>query len=273
MAALATDLTRAAILDAIRRRRTYALTGDRIEVDFTVDGAPMGSSIEAGRQVEVAYDVRGRDELEVVEVIQDGVTVHRDHAPEAVAPAAALGSPLQARLEWGWGPWAALALDRVTDWRLAVTVEHGRIRRVFPCLQSGPFDEQRRHRFRLDNDRRLDIQSYTARKGAYRENPNQSVVLELEGGPDLVLRLALSEPVAAESVARAADLLAESRNDAVGPFPRESYQWHRLVPRAASSLAGRCTLPVSASRSSVYLRVKQRNGHMAWVSPVFVNYR
>jgi hypothetical protein len=273
MAALATDLTRAAILDAIRRRRTYALTGDRIEVDFTVDGAPMGSSIEAGRQVEVAYDVRGRDELEVVEVIQDGVTVHRDHAPEAVAPAAALGSPLQARLEWGWGPWAALALDRVTDWRLSVTVEHGRIRRVFPCLQSGPFDEQRRHRFRLDNDRRLDIESYTSRKGAYRENPNQSVVLELEGGADLVLRLALSEPVAAETVVRATDLLVESRNEAVGPFPRESYQWHRLVPRAASSLAGGCTLAVPASRSSVYLRVKQRNGHMAWVSPVFINYR
>jgi hypothetical protein len=273
MAALATDLTRADILDAIRRRRTYALTGDRIEVDFAVDGAPMGSSIEAGRRVEVAYDVQGRDELEVVEVIQDGVTVHRSHAAEAVAPATALGAPFQLRLEWGWGPWAALALDRITDWRLAVTVEHGRLRRFFPCLQSGPFDEQRRHRFRLDGARRLDIESYTSRKGAYRENSNQSVVLELEGGADLTVRLALSEPVVAETVVRSAELLTESCNEAVGPFPRESYQWHRLLPRAASSLADRCTLRVPTTRSNVYLRVKQRNGHMAWVSPVFVNYR
>ncbi|MGH7388328.1 MAG: hypothetical protein ACREM3_02560 [Candidatus Rokuibacteriota bacterium] len=273
MAALATDLTRAAILEAIRARRTYALTGDRIEIDFTVDGAPMGGSIEAGRAVAVAYDVRGRDELEVVEVIQDGVTVHRSHAEEAVAPATALGSPFQVRLEWGWGPWTALALERITDWRLEVAVEHGRIRRFFPCLQSGPFDEERRHRFRQDGDRRLEIASYTSRKGAYRENPNQSVVLELEGGADLALRLTLSEPVAAEATTRAVDLLVGSRNDAVGPFPRESYQWHRLVPRAASSLTDRCTLPVPDGRSSVYLRVKQRNGHMAWASPVFVNYR
>jgi hypothetical protein len=98
-------------------------------------------------------------------------------------------------------------------------------------------------------------------------------VLELEGGPDLALRVVLSEPVAVETVARAADLLAESRNEAVGPFPKESYQWHRLVPGAASSLSDRCTLRVPTTRSSIYLRVKQRNGHLAWISPVFVNYR
>ncbi|MEK7863848.1 MAG: hypothetical protein AAB295_11365, partial [Chloroflexota bacterium] len=72
MAALVDDLTRPAILEAIRARRTYALTGDRIEVGFTVDGAPLGSSIDAGDEVEVGYDVRGRDELDVVEVVQDG---------------------------------------------------------------------------------------------------------------------------------------------------------------------------------------------------------
>ncbi len=273
MAALAADCTRAAILEAIRRRRTYALTGDRIEVDVAVNGAPMGSDIAAGAAVEVAYAVQGRDELDVVEVIQDGVTVHRSHAAEAVAPALALGAPFQVRLEWGWGPWTALALDRITDWRMAVTVDRGRIRRAFPCLQSGPFDEQRRHRVRLEGERRLRIESYTSRRGAYRENPNQSVVLELEGDGDLVLHLALEAPVSARTVARAADLVAGSANHAVGPFPRESYQWHRLVPGAASSLADRCTLPVPARPSYVYLRVRQRNGHMAWTSPVFVNYR
>ena len=44
MAALCEELRASGILEAIRARRTYALTGDRIEVDFTVDGAPMGST-------------------------------------------------------------------------------------------------------------------------------------------------------------------------------------------------------------------------------------
>lgn len=44
MAAHAEALTRAALLEAIRARRTYALTGDRIEVEVSVDGALMGAS-------------------------------------------------------------------------------------------------------------------------------------------------------------------------------------------------------------------------------------
>jgi hypothetical protein len=55
MGALVTDFSRAGILDAIRARRTYALSGDRVEVDFRVNGAPMGSTIEAGADVEVAF--------------------------------------------------------------------------------------------------------------------------------------------------------------------------------------------------------------------------
>ena len=48
MAALVDDFSRDGIFEAISARRTYALTGDRIELDFTVDGAPMGATIEAG---------------------------------------------------------------------------------------------------------------------------------------------------------------------------------------------------------------------------------
>ena len=273
MAALVRDFTRDGIFEAIRARRTYALTGDRIELEFAVNGAPMGSSIEAGRQAEVAFAVRGRDELDVVEIIQDGRIVHRACATQQVAPDLAFAEPVQVRLEWGWGPWGALALDRICDWAMEVGVAHGRIRRFFPCLQSMPFDEQRRHRFEQRGDSVLAIRSYTARQGAYRENPNQSVVLELDGTAATVLNLALTAPVAQTSVSRLADLLGGSHNLFTGGFPQEGYQWHRLLPLAASSLRDRCTLDVPAGRSHVYLRARQRNGHIAWASPVFLNYR
>jgi len=39
----ATDLTREAIFEALRERRTYGTTGDRIIVDWRLDGHPMGS--------------------------------------------------------------------------------------------------------------------------------------------------------------------------------------------------------------------------------------
>lgn len=273
MAALCRELTREEILAAIRARRTYALTGDRIEVDFRVDEAIMGSTIEAGARAEASFAVRGRDELDVVEVIQDGTIVHRAYPQQNVRAQDAWSAPFQVRLEWGWGPWAALALDRITDWQLDVRVRNGRIVRHFPCLQSGPFDEARRHRFEQVDSAQLAIRSYTSRKDAYRENPNQSVVLEVEGDARTEFEIALSAPTHSRTITSAGEMFERSHNWQTGPFPQESYQWHRLVPLGASALDGRCVLDVPAGRSNVYLRARQQNGHLAWASPVFINYR
>lgn len=273
MAVLAEDLTRPAILEAIRARRTWALTGDRIEIDFSANGAPLGSSVAAGQQLEIAFAVRGRDELDAVEIVQDGRIVHRAFAGEVLAGDDVFERPVQVRLEWGWGPWGALALERVCDWVMEVKLSGGRIERFFPCLQSMPFDEQRRHRFERRGETGLAIRSYSSRRNAYRENPNQSVVLELTAGPEASLELSLTEPAAHKTVTRLADLVRGSHNLFTGPFPKESLQWHRVAPLAASSASGRCTLGVPPGRSYVYLRARQRNGHMAWASPVFVNYR
>jgi hypothetical protein len=269
MAALVTDFTREAIFQAIRSRRTYALTGDRIELEFSVDGAPMGADIQVGKNVEASFAVRGRDELDVVEVIQEGKVVHRAFAADEHAD---YREPIQVRLEWGWGPWGALALDRVCDWAMDVTVEGGRILRFFPCLQSMPFDEQRRHRFQRKGDAGLAIRSYTARQNAYRENPNQSVVLEIEGGRETALELSLKAPCVDQSRHSLAELARGSVNRFTGPFPKEAWQWHRLVPLGASSVSGKALLQVDG-RSHAYLRARQKNGHVAWASPVFMNYR
>ncbi|MGE0311494.1 MAG: hypothetical protein AB7P21_07750 [Lautropia sp.] len=274
MAALCEDLSRERILEAIRSRRVYALTGDRIEVAFSVDGAPMGACIEAGNAVEVAYRVSGRDELDVVEVIQDGLVVHRSFPSMSGVAAEALAQPVQLRLEWGWGPWGALALDRVTDWGFEVSLSGARLLRHFPCLQSMPFDEQRRHRFVAAADgHRLTVRSYTARQNAYRENPNQSVVLEVAGRADAILAIDMDAPVAMRTETTLGRLLDGSSHHFTGPFPKEAWQWHRVVPMAASALEDRVVLPVPTTRSHVYLRVRQKNGHMAWVSPVFINHR
>lgn len=273
MAALVEDLTRPAILAAIRDRRTYALTGDRIELDFTVNGALMGSDIEAGDAVDVEYRVKGRDEIEVVEVIQDGIVVHRSHGIEKATPETAFTDPFQVRLEWGWGPWSSLGPPRIADWDFDLELNQGRIRRFFPCLSSGPFDENRRHRFQPDGERKLSVRSYSSRKQAYRENPNQALVLEIEGGPETLFTLHMRKPVAATTRVGAPDLFSGSRPFHVGPYPAEGYLWHRLLPAATTSVADNCSLPTGAGKSSFYLRVKQKNGHMAWTSPVFVNYR
>jgi hypothetical protein len=272
MAVLCPELSRQAIFEAINARRTYALTGDRIEVDFSVDGVVMGSTIRAGGEVEASFSVSGRDEIDVVEIIQDGVIVQRAYADQSTAAGLALSRPLQLRLEWGWGPWGDLALDRICDWAFTISVAGGKLLRWFPCLQSGPFDEDRRHVIERQAENRLGLRTYTARQGGYRGDPNQSLVLEIDAGPDLAVTVDMTAPSKSSRVARLADLQSGSVVHATGRFPAETYQWHRLVPHNASSTVGRVRLDVPDRRSYVYLRARQRNGHMAWTSPVFINW-
>ena len=132
MAALVADFSREGIFDAIRARRTYALTGDRIELDFAVDGAPMGSTID-GRQP-------GRGFIRRAGPRRAGRGRGHPGRPRRASRLRGRGgaggeifsAPVQVRLEWGWGPWGALALDRVCDWAMRVDVEQGRIKRFFP---------------------------------------------------------------------------------------------------------------------------------------------
>lgn len=273
MAALVGELTRPAILEAIHDRRTYALTGDRIELDFRVNGAHMGSDIDAGNDIDVEYRIKGRDEIETVELVQDGVIVHRSFAEENIPVEDTLAGTFQIRLEWGWGPWASLNLDRITDWELMLEVSKGNIIDVFPCLSSGPFDEDRRHRFDLKSSSLLSICSYTSRKGAYRENPNQSVVLEIAGDHDTTFHVKTICPTETASNSKVIDLYSASQAHHIGPFPAESYLWHRILPAKATAVEGRVTLRANGTRTNIYLRVKQKNGHMAWSSPAFINYR
>lgn len=273
MAVLADELTRDAVMRAVRARRTYALTGDRIELRIDANGRAMGEEVPAAEQVEVRFDVAGRDEMEMIELVHDGRTIHRAFPDEAPPESEAFAQPVQVRLEWGWGPWSDLALERIADWELSVEVEGGELRRVFPCLQSGPFHEEKRHRLARRSANELDIRSYTSRMEAYRQNPNQSAVLEIAGDAATRIRIGMTSPSRAEETATLGELFRGSAHYRTGPFPQESYMLHRLTPLGASRVQGSVVLERSelALPGYLYLRVKQRNGQMAWSSPWFVS--
>ncbi|MFO7726252.1 MAG: hypothetical protein R6V45_11955 [Oceanipulchritudo sp.] len=266
---LAEGIDRKSILEAIWARRTYALTGDRIAIAFKGNGAWMGSEVETGETLELSWDIRGADELDEVEIIADGRTVHRAGLMQDFRRVEEGTTQGNIRFEWGWGPWGDLALERITDWDLTIRVENGRIGTYFPCLQSGPFSEERRHRLRLRNEQELEVTSYTSRKEAYRQNPNQSLILSVEGDERTVISVEYREPCRRTFRHTLEEIKRDSHWNPMGPFPRESALWHRLVPRQALVHRGRFTYPVERASGYAYLRVRQRNGHLGWASPVY----
>jgi hypothetical protein len=70
-AVLAEALDRGEVFEAVRRRRTYATTGDRIVLEFTANGRPMGEEIEAAGEVELRVRVEGTAAVDRVEIVKD----------------------------------------------------------------------------------------------------------------------------------------------------------------------------------------------------------
>lgn len=78
-AVLARKLTRAAIFDALRHRRNYAVTHDRIVLDFRINGHVMGNAIAVEGRPRVRVDVQGTDTIQEIVIVRDGAALHTVH--------------------------------------------------------------------------------------------------------------------------------------------------------------------------------------------------
>ena len=86
----AKDLTLESLFDALMQRRTIATTGAKILVDFCVNGFPLGSVIRFNQNdvrelfpLEIGVAVQGTANLEKVEIVENGVTIHTKTKPRA----------------------------------------------------------------------------------------------------------------------------------------------------------------------------------------------
>lgn len=270
-AVLAEELTREAIFEALRKRRCYAVSGDRIEVDFTVNGEPMGSEIEGADVREIAVSVVGWDEISMVELLRNGEPIARAFGKQKPSLDPWPGRA-RAHIRYGWGPWATLAMPRTCDWKMALRLEGARITKAVPAWQAGPYEEQRRDRVLEHTDTTCRWESFTAREGAFAEDPTKRMYFEIEGPADARLSVDVSEPSLRRIEGTLGEFARRSATQFTGPFTSESFQVERLILPASYE----ASLEVEDEGSGegtdyYYVRVTQANGQMAWSSPIWVN--
>jgi hypothetical protein len=71
-AVFAEKLTRESVFDAIRNRHTYGTTGERILLDFSINGIPMGQvvKIKSGSNLDISLKVFGTNTLLRLEILR-----------------------------------------------------------------------------------------------------------------------------------------------------------------------------------------------------------
>jgi len=79
VAVSARELTREAIFDALWNRRCYGTTGERIMLDFSVNGYPMGTELSGSEHLEtrsIATRVSGTVPIESIDVVRNGIDAY-----------------------------------------------------------------------------------------------------------------------------------------------------------------------------------------------------
>jgi hypothetical protein len=255
---------RASIMAALRERRCYAVSGDRIGLDFSINGEPMGSVIDAGPRA-IHVRVCGWDRIRSVEVLRNNTVIHR-HTPTATST----GNRVKIRLEFGWGPWSDLNAARICDWDGELAVTDGRITDVCPCFVAGPFDESRRSVLRHVDDHSCSFTSYTQRQGAFEQRPD-AIAIEVEPTDHTKLHLRLTQPRTMELTVPLDDLAQRHHAAFTDGFQSEAVYFHRTVPQSEYETEFSLTDPGDRDWDVYYVRATQDNGQMAWSSPIWVH--
>ncbi len=269
MAVWAEALTRDAIWRGIEARRTFALTGDRIALAFSLNGAPMGAEIPAVRERSLEVDVTAGAALDYVEVVRDGVAWAR-HAGLGTAPPAGPGFRGKLALALGWGE-----PGEPCDWNARIEVRGGRILAIEPRLRA---DEQASERFGFDGRRHFSrveqqgdevrLVTRTWKNPTTRTDTTQKLGLEIEG--DGATRIVLDVNGQKTELALA-DLRHGPRAGVMDGFVSQAWQISRAVPE--SEYRWRCRFEdrdESAAPGSYHVRVRQKNDQWAWSSPVYL---
>jgi len=77
-------LTRRSLFEALRARRTYALTGSRIVLRFSVNGAAMGSELPASSRCELLAEIWAPDRVAKVQLLRNTEVIHETSPDEEV---------------------------------------------------------------------------------------------------------------------------------------------------------------------------------------------
>ncbi|HKI55779.1 MAG TPA: DUF3604 domain-containing protein [Trueperaceae bacterium] len=263
--------TREAIWEALRERRCYAVTGDKIRLAFAIDGTGMGGVAAPSSERRVRLRVEGRDRLDRVEVLKNGRPLVGRLVPPDDPDVEADRWLL--RLEWGWGE-----KGQAYAWEGAARVEGGEILEVEPTFRGNEMLDPR------DDDAGMsenavphEVLESGPRRVRWRSttygNPHPSVpatsglILEIAGGLGTHVALDVNGMTGRFSLR---ELRRGSRRLSTRSWLEPAVHVHRPVAPSERTFELELADAPASECDHYMLRVGQVNDQWAWSSPIWV---
>jgi len=267
IAVYARELTREALWDAFWQRRTYAVSGDRIKLDFEVDGHMMGEEFAGADRRDIRARVEAEDVIDKLEILKNGRVIHRETNAMNVP---LLDGRVKIRVEWGWG-------GDETDWQGRLTLDGGSIIGATPNFGSPGISE-----ILTRTSDTCTWSSHTGPAPAVQNSwnhcrngrePTNQIVFDIEAEAGATVTLDLNGYGAAFSIQQ---LLKGSeivicREGNEPSNQKQKIKVHRAVCDNQFTMDCRLVDEKEQDCDYYYVRVTQNNGQMAWSSPVWVS--
>lgn len=242
----AESLTREGLWAAIRARRCYGTTGQRILVDATADGHPMGSAFEADAPPEIVVNVVGTASIERIDIVRGLEEVYSyPEDPERSSE----------RVRIAWSGQRIRARNRLARWDGSLSLEGGRFRDVvgyaFDSASEGITDWE---------DQKIEWTSVTT-------GDADGVAFTVDGSDDATIDF--QTPIVSRSIKLGTMKMGPVTVDAGGVDMKVVFEMEPTGVGREATVRFRDSDAPSGTHP-YWIRVVQTDGSKAWVSPFYV---
>jgi hypothetical protein len=273
---LAKSLNRDDIWEALRSRRLYAATGDKIQIDFRINNAIMGE-VTRGNTRNIYLCVEGQNYIDYVDIVKNGNSIARMSAP--LMPVVPDASVIRAKvkIDFGWN-----REEKPVRWDGFVAISEGAIAEVTPLFRGAAYTSPQEKNLKNDvdthttnvnrvlskNDKRVDLEMFTTK------NPN--VLTPAMQGILLDVTMPKSGKITAKFNGKEfsytlQELLDGTRAHFMNGWLSEAIQFNRACPESGFLIEQIMTdNKPERDTDYYYVRVRQRDGQWAWSSPIWV---
>ena len=272
MGVFAKSLSREDLWEAFLAKRVFAATGDRIDAKLLVNDAWIGESIQSDATRNLRVAVSAADAIDKVELFKNG----RLFDLFVPSPTEAYSDEWKVNITWGWG-----RKDRLVDWEFELSMTDARITNIETCFSGQavvapktpgefgetPDDVDLPHQLFEQSETGCVWKSVTTGNPTMRHAGTQGLRLTVHGDLNAKVAIVVNGQRFEHPLG---DLVDAGRSHYLRGWLSEAV---RIGPATA---IGDCI--VEAERTDVpskpvdryQLRVAQRNGQWAWLTPIWV---
>ena len=263
---------RDSIWEAFKNRRIYALTGDRIRLEFSLNGKPMGSVLEHNGRCSFDVRVKGGGPLDCVDIVKNSRLAYRasqfdfdDHQKGTDTIHTII------YLELGWGE-----RNKAAPWDVEMGIDCGSIKRVEPRFRGrevvSPVEGESSETGFYESTWKQTDRRAVAFNTVTRSNPNnatnasQGICLEVEMPAKGNIQADINGQAVSIPLSR---LVEGALTGHLGGIDSPAYRFHR-APLSHEYNWNLNWEDFGKAGDYYYARVRQLNDQWAWSSPIFL---